>query len=486
MARLPQPGGDEGNWGDILNDFLTQELNSDGTLKKASDIAAAKQAADDAAADAAAAQQTADTALASGGSGAVNATTSSVGLIQLAGDLGGTATAPTVPGLAGKANTSHTHAQSDVTGLVTALSGKASASHTHAQSEITNLSTDLATKAPLASPTLTGTPAAPTATGGTNTTQIATTAFVTAAVSAVSGGGGVPDDGSVTDAKVASNAAIAQSKIANLTTDLAAKADSTDLTAKANLASPALTGVPTAPTATAGTDTTQLATTEFVNAAVIAGGGGGGGGGIPDDGSVTNAKVATNAGIAQSKIASLTTDLAAKAPLASPTLTGTPAAPTATAGTNTTQLATTAFVTTAASTKSNIASPTFTGTPAGPTATPGTNTTQLATTAFVTAAVSAGGGGGGTSFTAVPRTSAYTAADYDFVICNGATSGFTVTLPVVANGAWVRVKKTDATANAIIVTGQGGATINGNASYVLNVQYASQDIMSDGTNWHLI
>ena len=38
--------------------------------------------------------------------------------------------------------------------------------------------------APLASPTFTGTPAAPTAAGGTNTTQIATTAFVTTAVAA--------------------------------------------------------------------------------------------------------------------------------------------------------------------------------------------------------------------------------------------------------------------------------------------------------------
>lgn len=36
---------------------------------------------------------------------------------------------------------------------------------------------------------------------------------------------------------------------------------------KANLASPALTGTPTAPTATAGTNTTQLATTAFVQAA---------------------------------------------------------------------------------------------------------------------------------------------------------------------------------------------------------------------------
>jgi hypothetical protein len=35
----------------------------------------------------------------------------------------------------------------------------------------------------------------------------------------------------------------------------------------------------------------------------------------------------------------------------------------------------------------SLASPTFTGTPAAPTATPGTNTTQIATTAFVTAAI---------------------------------------------------------------------------------------------------
>lgn len=58
------------------------------------------------------------------------------------------------------------------------------------------------------------------------------------------------------------------------------------------------------------------------------------------------------------------------APLASPTFTGTPAAPTAAADTNTTQLATTAFVigqsylktSTASSTYAPLASPTFTGT----------------------------------------------------------------------------------------------------------------------------
>lgn len=46
-------------------------------------------------------------------------------------------------------------------------------------------------------------------------------------------------------------------------------------------------------------------------------------------------------------------------------------------------------ISSAISSKANINSPTFTGTPAGPTASAGTNTTQIATTAFVTAALSA-------------------------------------------------------------------------------------------------
>jgi len=75
--------------------------------------------------------------------------------------------------------------------------------------------------------------------------------------------------------------------------------------------------------------------------------------------------------------------LNAKAPLAGPVFTGIPTAPTASAGTNTTQIATTAFV----QTKANLASPTFTGTPAAPTAAAATNTTQIATTAFVQAAI---------------------------------------------------------------------------------------------------
>ena len=104
-------------------------------------------------------------------------------------------------------------------------------------------------------------------------------------------------------------------------------------------------GIPTAPTATAGTNTTQIATTAFVKSAV--------------DGLVASAPAALDTlnelaaalGNDAAFSTTVTNSLAAKAPLANPALTGVPTAPTATAGTNTTQLATTAFVTSAVALK---------------------------------------------------------------------------------------------------------------------------------------
>jgi hypothetical protein len=53
--------------------------------------------------------------------------------------------------------------------------------------ELSAIASAISSKADLVSPTLTGTPAAPTASSGTNTTQIATTEFVTSAVSTLTG-----------------------------------------------------------------------------------------------------------------------------------------------------------------------------------------------------------------------------------------------------------------------------------------------------------
>ena len=84
------------------------------------------------------------------------------------------------------------------------------------------------------------------------------------------------------------------------------------------------------------------------------------------------------------------------APKESPTLTGTPKAPTAPAGTNTTQIASTAFVqavvtalNSALALKAPLASPALTGTPTAPTAAQTVNNTQVATTAFVKTALAA-------------------------------------------------------------------------------------------------
>ncbi|OLT55892.1 hypothetical protein BJF89_14005 [Corynebacterium sp. CNJ-954] len=64
-----------------------------------------------------AARQSAADAAEAVASGVADATVDSKGKLRLAGDLGGTADAPTVPGLAGKSNTGHTHLSSEVDGL---------------------------------------------------------------------------------------------------------------------------------------------------------------------------------------------------------------------------------------------------------------------------------------------------------------------------------------------------------------------------------
>jgi hypothetical protein len=74
---------------------------------------------------------------------------------------------------------------------------------------------------------------------------------------------------------------------------------------------------------------------------------------------VTKANFKTWLAIAQGDVTSLTSDLAAKAPLASPALTGTPTAPTAATATNTTQIATTAYV--KAQAYATLAAPALTG-----------------------------------------------------------------------------------------------------------------------------
>jgi hypothetical protein len=181
-------------------------------------------------------------------------------------------------------------------------------------------------KAPLASPSLTGTPLAPTATPGTNNTQIATTAYADAAVAALV-------DGAPALLNTLNELAFAINDDAAFTTTI-----TTSIGLKAPLESPTFTGTVTLPS---GTVTSGMIADGTIVAGDIADGA------VTSakilDGTIVNADINASAAIDQSKIANLTTDLAAKAPLASPDLTGVPTAPTAAADTSTTQIATTAF-----------------------------------------------------------------------------------------------------------------------------------------------
>lgn len=136
MSRLPIAGADENVWGNILNDFLLQSHENDGTLKsmavnnavsddistqkleitKSNTLAGTRKrlnfiegsnvtitTSDDSIGN------KVDVTITAASPGTVpDATTTSKGIVQLTGDLGGTATAPTVPALSSKVNSSTT------------------------------------------------------------------------------------------------------------------------------------------------------------------------------------------------------------------------------------------------------------------------------------------------------------------------------------------------------------------------------------------
>jgi len=187
-------------------------------------------------------------------------------------------------GLAGKANSAHTHAIGQVSGLQTALDGKSGTGHGHDIADVTGLQAALNGKAPLASPSFTGAPSAPTPAGNDNSTKLATTEFVQNEIATLGAGDmakasyDTNDDGKVDAADTADSvpwagitgrpstfAPATHSHAIAQVTGLQAALD-----AKAPTASPALTGTPTAPTASPGTNTTQIASTAFVQAAIAA------------------------------------------------------------------------------------------------------------------------------------------------------------------------------------------------------------------------
>ncbi len=157
--------------------------------------------------------------------------------------------------------------------------------------------------------------------------------------------------------------------------------------------------------AVTGTDATPLAQVQSLDAAVLS----------------TAETFATNAAnTAQSNAETFTSTY--YAPLASPALTGTPTAPTAGTGTNTTQLSTTAYALAAANTAQSNAE-TF--------ATSAANTAQSNAETFATGQVRSLAGGAIASVTVGASPFAYTAPSNGLVFIEGGT----VTLQQFARGA---------------------------------------------------
>lgn len=171
MARLPQPGGDDGAWGQLLNDFLVVSHNNDGTVKAGAVDSTAIQ---DNSVSGAKIQDNSVTnaklntgsgsdgqvltkaSAAAGGfawtsvAGSPDATTIAKGLVQLAGDLGGSGTTAAAPVISAGAITDAKVAS----GAAIAKSKLAALNIVDAdvsaisESKITNLTTDLAGKVP--------------------------------------------------------------------------------------------------------------------------------------------------------------------------------------------------------------------------------------------------------------------------------------------------------------------------------------------------
>ncbi len=88
--------------------------------------------------------------------------------------------------------------------------------------------------------------------------------------------------------------------------------------------------------------------------------------------------------------------------------------------------------------------------------------------------------------TVVSKTANYTAISTDeYIECDASSGAFTITLPPVASnpGLALDIKKTDSSANAVTVDGNGSELIDGDPIVGLGTQNESIVVVSNGTSW---
>jgi hypothetical protein len=516
MPRLPQPGSDAGNWGNLLNDFLSTTHDSNGNLKAGSvtsgtiatdSVTLAKLAIGNA--------PTSGQVLSFDGSGlswaassststVADATTTTKGVIQLAGDLGGTSAAPIVPGLALKANASDVvnltgaqtvgGAKNFTGGLQSGGATVVIASDTRLTDARTPIDASVST-AKIADNSVTEPKLSVSnlpATGQMLSYNGTTLAWATPAGDPALGG---DLSGTASAAQIIANA-VTTAKIAdNSVTEPKLSADNVPISGQLLsfngtnftwVAQPSGTATdPTMGGDLTGTASTAQIIANAVTTAKIA------------DNSVTEPKLSVSNLPATGQMLSYNgTTLAWATPAGDPALggdlSGTASAAQIVAsavGANelATNAVTTVKITDANVTTAKLADNSVTEPKLSVSNVPATgqvlsyNGTALA---WATPAT-----GGGSTWTAVVKSAAYTAVSSNFVICDTTTSGFTVTLPAPANGAYVTVKKLTNNTNAVLVAPPSGSIDAGSAtSTTIAVNSYGQvvDFIADGTTWHQV
>jgi hypothetical protein len=368
------------------------------------------------------------------------------------------------------------------------------------------IQTQIDAKAPLASPTFTGTVTLPANTitqsmmsdDSVGTNEIVGLAITTEKIanSAVTSAKIAND--TIVDADINSAAAIAQSKISGLSTSFGLKAD---------LASPALTGTPTAPTAAVATSTTQIATTAYVRGEISA---------LVNSATSTLdtlGEIATALGNDANLSTTLTNSIALKAPLNSPTFTGTVTLPSGTvtstmildgtivdADINASAAIATSKISgldtalsaklasaTAATTYATIANPTFTGTN---------------TVANITVSGTSNMSANGVQFSdgtqtkegvvsrtpIIQKTASYTltaTTERDSMIEVASGSGTTITIPTntaVAFPVGTSIDILQTSTGQVTIAGDAGVTVNATPGLKLRTQWSSCTLFKRAIN----
>lgn len=515
MPRLPIPGSDQGSWGQILNNYLSESHNADGTLKAS--VVTGTSIQDDTITEAKLDSAT-RVKLNSGGTsgvtsvnartGAVVLTSNDVGLdnVDNTSDMGKPVSTAVQSALDDKADLAHTHTVANVTGLQTALDGKADTSHAHVIADVTGLQSALDGKIDVGGFDIDdlGDVTASGATNGqslvfnagiwgpadvgTGSTVVDATASVkgvvqlagdlggTAAVPTVPALAGKAETATTITGvtSLTGGGSLAANRTISLVNDAATPGNSFYYGTNAG-GTKGFYALPAGTDPTLGGDLTGTASNAQIAASAV-------GSTELATNAVTTVKI-TDANVTTAKIAdaNVTTVKIADSNVTTAKI--------ADSNVTTAKIAD-ANVTTAKIADSNVTTTKI--------ANGNVTLAKISTTGASTNQVLAYNGSavawttpssGSSSYTFRNVTANATAVDGDYIFVDSTSGAVTITLPTPAASAYVRVKRLNTAGNGVqVVAPAGGSYIDGVSvgSHTLNNQFEAQDFLSNGTNWYRV